>query len=297
MSDEPLKLTDKQLDEMFNFYKTKYTSHIDVTLREFHDIIPKEIRNQHEPVMSQNVSDSEVEFAEILSERQSFELADNRISNWLTKLTSREKYEVAQIIQEIARDTLLKEVDSGEEFVRELLETHQKEMFNVLDPVIRRSLETTTSSYVINMIEEEVPADLPRERVTDVKNTSKQLLQDIINHDPKAKEYVRNLTQNRELKEQLFKDKEVDHALTGGQDIREVISEKTRQCLKEDNDLKNLRISLDESIDTFEKVDIKEDEWKKIKADYKGLMVKIAEQEVIKKELSKLKGGKSCNLM
>ena len=125
----------------------------------------------------------------------------------------------------------------------------------------------------------------------------KQLLQDIINHDPKAKEYVRNLTQNRELKEQLFKDKEVDHALTGGQDIREVISEKTRQCLKEDNDLKNLRISLDESIDTFEKVDIKEDEWKKIKADYKGLMVKIAEQEVIKKELSKLKGGKSCNLM
>ena len=44
MSDEPLKLTDKQLDEMFNFYKTKYTSHIDVTLREFHDIIPKEIR-------------------------------------------------------------------------------------------------------------------------------------------------------------------------------------------------------------------------------------------------------------
>ena len=171
MSDEPLKLTDKQLDEMFNFYKTKYTSHIDVTLREFHDIIPKEIRNQHEPVMSQNVSDSEVEFAEILSERQSFELADNRISNWLTKLTSREKYEVAQIIQEIARDTLLKEVDSGEEFVRELLETHQKEMFNVLDPVIRRSLETTTSSYVINMIEEEVPADLPRERVTsDVKD-------------------------------------------------------------------------------------------------------------------------------
>jgi hypothetical protein len=295
--DKTLKLTDQEVNDILKFYKTKYTKDYKESLKDVQKIMVPQIFNQrYPPNTSQLVDENEFDMTNILTERLSFEQANDRLSEWLSNLSRREQFEVGQIIQEIARDTLIKEIDSGEVFLRDLLKKHKETMFNVMDPEIRRVLHTESSSYVMDLVEEERLRDLPQQNApTLTDKQAKDFLQKVIDEEPDAKKYIQNLTKNRELKKALLKDRKVDAALSGGKDMRDFFTQNTNNCLKEDNDLKNLRITLKESLEVFEQINIKDEEWEKLKESYKELSIKIAEQEVIKSQLSSYQ--KNCNIM
>ena len=298
MSDEEnTELTDFELLDILKFYKNKYAFDLKDATIDIADIMLPEIQDQRQPAVTAIVDENEIEFSNIMTEKISFDQANKRLDIWLKALDERERYKVAQIIQEIARDTLVKEIDSGEEFMRDLLNEHKELMFDILDPEIRRTLVANESSYVMNFVTTEVERPIPNRTKpnTLTKEQTEDMLAAVLDNNPEAVKYIKKLTENRNLKKELLKDMEIDSILSGGKNIKDILNNKNNNCLKEDNDLKNLRITLNESLQVFEEIDIKDEEWKQLKENYKDLSLKIAEQEVIKNELASMQ--KKCNIM
>jgi len=290
-------LSDEDLDDIFTFYKDKYKNEIKNTIYEL-----SEITNQRQPRGIPRVQENEVLFSELWPELLANEQATQRLDEWLSTLNTRTKYAMVQIVQEIAEATLMKEIDSGEEFLRDLLVKHRETMLNIIDPVIRRKLTANASSYVLDITEEEVQRDFTdpnqqtEEEAEEARKDVKKLLSDIVKTDPNATEYLKNLTQNRKIKQDLLKDRKIDHALTGGKDMKDIINgNSTSNCLKEENDLKNLRITLNESLEAFNNINIKDKQWETLKNEYLELNKQIAEQEVVKTQLASYKS--KCNIM
>jgi|UniRef100_A0A6C0J4S5 hypothetical protein len=292
-----IELSDEDLDDIFTFYKDKYKNEIKNTIYEL-----SEITNQRQPRGIPRVQENEVLFSELWPELLANEQATQRLDEWLSTLNTRTKYAMVQIVQEIAEATLMKEIDSGEEFLRDLLVKHRETMLNIIDPVIRRKLTANASSYVLDITEEEVQRDFTdpnqqtEEEAEEARKDVKKLLSDIVKTDPNATEYLKNLTQNRKIKQDLLKDRKIDHALTGGKDMKDIINgNSTSNCLKEENDLKNLRITLNESLEAFNNINIKDKQWETLKNEYLELNKQIAEQEVVKTQLASYKS--KCNIM
>ena len=163
-------------------------------------------------------------------------------------------------------------------------------------------MTANASSYVLDITEEEVQRDFTdpnqqtEEEAEEARKDVKKLLSDIVKTDPNATEYLKNLTQNRKIKQDLLKDRKIDHALTGGKDMKDIINgNSTSNCLKEENDLKNLRITLNESLEAFNNINIKDKQWETLKNEYLELNKQIAEQEVVKTQLASYKS--KCNIM
>lgn len=291
------ELEDFELSEILKFYKNKYVFNVKEASRDIADIMLPEILNQAPPVCANIVDENESEFSNIIAERISFDQANMRLDEWFKDLDRREQYKIAQIIQEIARDTLVKEIDSGEEFLRDLLNEHKEQMLDILDPQIKKVLETNQSSYVMDFTTREIDKELPSDRPDPLdEKEAEDMLASILDKNPDAIEYVKKLTENRKLKKELTKDSEIDSVLSGGQSIKDILNnQNNNNCLKEDNDLKNLRITINESLEVFEQINIQDEEWRQMKENYKELSIKIAEQEVIKNELINM--NKKCNIM
>lgn len=287
-------MSDEELDDIFTFYKDKYKIEVKSTLYEL-----AELSHQKAPRGVIPVEENEVKFSELYPEIFAHDIATRRLDAWLAKLDKRTKYAMVQIVQEIAEETVMKEIDSGEEFLRDLLVEHRETMISIIDPIFRQKLVAHSGSYVLDLVKERVQRDFTdqtEEEAEEARKEVKKLLSNIVKTDPNAAEYLKNITQNRKTKQDLLKDRKIDYVLTGGKDMKDIINgNSSSNCLKEENDLKNLRITLNESIDVFNNINIKDKQWETLKNEYLELNKQIAEQEVVKTQLASYQS--KCNIM